>query len=91
MLILFLMVAGVLVSVMLAFWLLPDDARRDTVGSASSRPANAPVSLEGVLVAQLRRGEINRHQYRNEMTLLAARENERHPMAVPPEPGTAAA
>ena len=44
-----------------------------------------PVSLEGVLCAQLADGEISRRQYLRAMEQLAARDDERHPLAVPPE------
>jgi hypothetical protein len=46
-----------------------------------------PESLEGVLVAQLVAGEITRRQYRRAMGQLAARDDERSPMAVPQEGG----
>ena len=47
----------------------------------------APRSLEGVLVAQLAGGEISRSQYARAMAQLAARDEERHPLSVPPEVG----
>jgi hypothetical protein len=49
--------------------------------------AARPESLEGVLVAQLVAGDITRRQYRRAMGQLAARDDERSPMAVPPEGG----
>lgn len=52
---------------------------------------SAPESLEGVLVSQLNSGEINRRQYVHEMEKLAARDDERHPLVVPPDLGSAAA
>nr|WP_308129421.1 hypothetical protein [Actinoplanes polyasparticus] len=48
-----------------------------------------PESLEGVLVAQLTADEINRGQYIRAMAKVAARDDERHPLAVPPETGAA--
>jgi hypothetical protein len=48
-----------------------------------------PASLEGVLVTQLVSGEITRRQYRRAMGQLAARDDERSPMAVPQEGGGA--
>ena len=48
-------------------------------------------SLEGVLVAQLAAGEISRRQYRRAMEQAAARDDERHPLAIPPETGSAGA
>ncbi|MEU4236772.1 hypothetical protein [Actinoplanes sp. NPDC026619] len=62
--------------------------------AASPKPETAPepepaikpsLSLEGVLVAQLVAGEINTEQYRRAVEGLAARDEDRHPMAVPPE------
>jgi hypothetical protein len=44
-----------------------------------------------VLVAQLAAGEINRCQYRRAMEQAAARDDERHPLAIPPETGSAGA
>ena len=44
----------------------------------------APQSLEGVLVGQLASGQINRQQYLHAMEGLAARDDERHPLSVPP-------
>jgi len=52
-------------------------------------PAARPQSLEGVLVAQLLAGEITRGQYLAAVEGLAARDDERHPLAVPPETGPA--
>lgn len=49
-----------------------------------------PESLEGVLTFQLTGGEINRFQYLRAMEQLAARDDERHPLSVPPEVGGAA-
>jgi hypothetical protein len=48
-----------------------------------------PESLEGVLVAKLMADEISRIQYLHAMAGLAARDDERHPLAVPPEIGPA--
>ncbi|GAA0581915.1 hypothetical protein GCM10010172_78700 [Paractinoplanes ferrugineus] len=54
------------------------------------RPEPKPLlSLEGVLVAQRVAGEITADQYRRAVEGLAARDEDRHPMAVPPENGTA--
>ena len=54
---------------------------------AAVRPAQ-PESLEGVLVAQLVAGEITLNQYVRAMERIAARDDERHPLAVPPEAGS---
>lgn len=48
-----------------------------------------PESLEGVLVAQLAADEISRRQYQRAMAKLAARDDERRPLSVPPEQGPA--
>jgi hypothetical protein len=62
-------------------------AGRSTAGGASA--AAPPRSLEGVLVAQLSRHEISLPQYLRAMERLAARDDERHPLTVPPEMGSA--
>jgi hypothetical protein len=58
------------------------------VAVTSSSDAN-PESLEGVLVMQLRAGRITQSQYLRAMAHIAARDEERHPLAVPPEVGPA--
>lgn len=58
------------------------------VGAAPLRLA-APESIEGALVAQLVTGRITRRQYVRSMEGVAAREEKRHPLAVPPEPDPA--
>jgi hypothetical protein len=45
--------------------------------------------LEGVLVAKLMGGEINRGQYVHAIEGIAARDDERHPLTVPPDIGPA--
>ncbi|MEV4346481.1 hypothetical protein AB0J83_18600 [Actinoplanes sp. NPDC049596] len=57
--------------------------------TTAGSPLPRPESLEGVLVAQLAEGEITRGQYIRAMAKLAARDDERHPLAVPPEQGAA--
>ncbi|WP_127509070.1 hypothetical protein [Actinoplanes solisilvae] len=57
-----------------------EDQRRET----------RPESLEGVLVAQLVADEITRGQYHRAMAKIAARDDDRHPLAVPPSPGATA-
>jgi len=44
-----------------------------------------PMSLEGVLVAQLVEGDISRRQYARAMERIAARDDQRHPLGVPPD------
>lgn len=46
-----------------------------------------PQTLEGELLRQLMTGGITRTQYRNAMVTLAVRDNERHPLRVPPDVG----
>ncbi|TDO36675.1 hypothetical protein C8E87_0256 [Paractinoplanes brasiliensis] len=71
----------------------PAEAEKTTHGKdADGRTGSAsPQSLEGVLVSQLSSGEINRRQYVREMERLAARDDKRHPLVVPPDLGSAAA
>ncbi|UQU61775.1 hypothetical protein COUCH_22315 [Couchioplanes caeruleus] len=61
------------------------------VEPAGAAPAREPVTLEGALVTQLVAGEISRPQYMRAMEKLAARDDARHPLAVPPDNGPAAA
>ena len=63
------------------------EAEQRPVGSPTVRPE----SLESVLVIQLMAGEITRDQYVHAVEGLAARDDERHPLAVPPETGAAGA
>jgi hypothetical protein len=63
----------------------PDGPRKP----ASAAPVARPESLEGTLTAQLASGEITRRQYVRAMEQLAARDEERHPLSVPPEVGDA--
>ena len=71
--------------------------------SAAGKPSGEPTderpatgrrqkleSLEGVLVTQLATGEITRRQYQRAMEQAAARDDERHPLAIPPEAGAGA-
>jgi hypothetical protein len=66
------------------------------VAPAGSAPADlreppadvVPESLEGALVTHLFTGEITRRQYRRAMERVAARDDERHPLALPPEAGS---
>ena len=53
--------------------------------AASAGDVAQPESLEGVLVAQLGSEEITRGQYLRAMERVAARDAERHPLAVPPD------
>jgi len=89
-----LVVATVAICVSVA-WLWHDEIVRAgtkrRVPGAGARPgpvrAARPESLEGVLTQQLLAGEITRHQYVRAIEGLAARDESRHPLAVPPELG----
>ncbi|MEV4640033.1 hypothetical protein AB0J80_22055 [Actinoplanes sp. NPDC049548] len=73
--------------------LWPDPTDRpdgSDAGSGAGEPAREPETLEGALVAQLATGDITRRQYVRAMEILAARDDERHPLAVPPDTGPAA-
>lgn len=59
--------------------------------ASSAQPSARRESLEGVLVAKLMAGGITTDQYLHAMEGLAARDDERHPLAVPPELGPAGA
>jgi hypothetical protein len=76
-----------------AMWPWPEDEaepRGDgSPEAAETGGARAPETLEGALVAQLVAGEITPPQYRLAMANLAVRDAERHPLAVPPDAGTA--
>lgn len=78
-------------------WPMLDDVPANPFKQATASDGQArtdasaarPESLEGVLVAQLMTGEITRGQYLRAIEGLAARDDERHPLAVPPEAGPA--
>ena len=79
-----------------AIWPVVRDAGKRKGGDAapSTAPAepghDAPESLEGVLVEQLTAAVISRRQYVRAMERLAARDDKRNPVVVPPETGSAA-
>ncbi|MGA5298393.1 hypothetical protein ACPCHT_00610 [Nucisporomicrobium flavum] len=74
-----------------AYTVWPRDDAAEEAGTAGATPAREPVTLEGALVTQLVAGEISRPQYVRAMEKLAARDDARHPLAVPPDNGPAAA
>ena len=91
MLFMILLVATV-VTLGLRSMLRPPSLARDAARGAQEAAAPsgaAPESLEGVLVAQLMNGQINQQQYRRTIEGLAARDEDRHPLATPPETGAA--
>jgi hypothetical protein len=59
----------------------------ETITHADSPLVSEPGSPEGRLVTQLAAGQLTRAQYLLAMEDLAARENDRHPLAVPPDGG----
>jgi hypothetical protein len=95
---LFLLVYVLIVIAVCVFlvWPQTDPVPRRNVLRAPDAPAKPgppkpghPESLEGVLVAKLIAEEISRIQYLHAMEGLAARDDERHPLTVPPEVGPA--
>jgi hypothetical protein len=64
---------------------LPEAGDAPTVGNGRRSTAE---SLEGVLVNELVAGQINSDQYVRAMERVAARDDERHPLTVPPETGS---
>lgn len=73
-------------------WPVLKDLPRDdgkTPDAEPERPAAAPEpsSLEGALVASLLSHEITAGQYRRAMGRLAERDDDVHPLTVPPEGG----
>ncbi|MEV4703011.1 hypothetical protein [Actinoplanes sp. NPDC049316] len=74
-----------------AYTVWPRDDEAASADAGREAPAHEPVTLEGALVVQLVAGEISRPQYVHAMEKLAARDDERHPLAVPPDNGPAAA
>jgi hypothetical protein len=86
-----------MVTLVFSVWVLvlwPRSGGSPGAAGGSTRPAAAepaPQTLEGVLVAQLASGQINRQQYQHAMEGLAARDDERHPLSVPPGADPAAA
>jgi len=78
-----------------AIWPAARDSWKN--GQSASTPADAgpasasePESVEGVLVGQLAAGGISRRQYIRAMERVAARDDKRHPVVVPPETGSGA-
>ncbi|GAB1640328.1 hypothetical protein [Krasilnikovia sp. MM14-A1259] len=84
---LFVMTAVLLAACVAAVWPWSEPSPGTEDGRDQPEPAGEapPESLEGVLVAQLRSGEITRRQYLRAMASLAARDDERHPLAPPPD------
>jgi hypothetical protein len=97
---LILFIAAVVTICAVSVWSLPGSERDPagehgeagrTGGEPEAVPGSAvPGSLEGVLAGQLMSGRISRAQYRRAIEGLAARDEDRHPLAVPPENGASA-
>lgn len=62
-----------------------DDKARSAPDSGRAREAPKPETLEGALVRQLMKREISGRQYRRAMQGLAERDDDRHPLTIPPE------
>ncbi|MEV0901993.1 hypothetical protein [Actinoplanes sp. NPDC049802] len=82
MMILLVATLGLIAAAVLALWPSPGDRGRPSPAAAVCEPAT-PTSLEGVLAVQLLGGEITRPQYLRAVELIAARDEERHPLTVP--------
>ena len=88
MLFLILFVSLVVTICMVTVWSRPV-AAKDPASKPDIPRATEPESLEGVLVAKLLAGDISTTQYRNAIEGLAARDEDRHPLSVPPDAGSA--
>lgn len=62
-----------------------DDQQPEAPADVAAAGFPTSESLEGALVVQLAADEITRRQYIHAMERLAAREDARNPLAVPPE------
>ncbi|MEU4428858.1 hypothetical protein AB0F81_50310 [Actinoplanes sp. NPDC024001] len=86
------LVLVVLIVAMIAAWTFALWPRPRAARELPEPPAPLPVpplpraeSTEGLLVAQLLRGELTRPQYHRAMACLAARDETRHPLSLPGE------
>jgi hypothetical protein len=91
MLFLILFVSAVVTICMVTVWSRPTEAKDPAASEPETSHAAEPESLEGVLVAQLLAGDISTTQYRHAIEGLAARDEDRHPLSVPPDLGPAQA
>ncbi len=95
MLFLILLLATVVTICVLGAWSWPNLKQEMTGAQASTAappgisPVAKPESLEGVLVGKLMAGEITPAQYQRAVEGLASRDEDRHPLTVPPEIGSA--
>jgi len=91
MLFLILFVATVVTICMVTVWSRPAVAKDAPSAQPAAERAVEPASLEGVLVAKLLAGEISTTQYQHAIEGLAVRDDDRHPLSVPPDHGPAQA
>jgi len=91
MLFLILFVSLVVTICMVTVWSRPTVEKAPEPSKPDDSRAAAPESLEGVLVAQRLAGHISTTQYRHALEGLAARDEDRHPLSVPPDLGPAQA
>jgi hypothetical protein len=93
MLVLSLLMVGLMISCLAVLWPWSDGSSRAGATKRAAATVESPhpppdlESLEGVLVRQLVAGEITRGQYLHAMVKLAVRDDERHPLSVPPDGG----
>ncbi|AGL16942.1 hypothetical protein [Actinoplanes sp. N902-109] len=79
----------VIVSCVGVLWPRDEDAAPAGQRPPGAAPEHRPDSLEGVLVSDLTRGVITREQYQRAQERLAARDDVRAPLSVPPDAGPA--
>ena len=91
MLFLVMFVATVVSICMLTVWARPAPGTDAAPAQQAAASPTRPESLEGVLVATLLAGDISTTQYRHAIEGLAARDEDRHPLSVPPDLGSAGA
>lgn len=84
MLVLLIMLGMVLLVACAAMWPDNEEQRAQEPAVAPAGPLDVATSLEGALTGQLLAGEISATQYRYALARLAARDDERHPLSVPP-------
>ncbi|BEL06957.1 hypothetical protein Q0Z83_051480 [Actinoplanes sichuanensis] len=82
MLVTLIIVGMVLLVTCAALWPEPEESGSTPTATAAPEP-EPPTTLEGTLTSQLLSGKINKRQYRAEQARLAARDAERHPLALP--------
>jgi hypothetical protein len=84
-LVLLIVLGMVLLVACAALW--PDQEKptaAEPAGAEPAAPLDVATSLEGALASQLLAGEITPTQYQRALARLAARDDERHPLSLPP-------